>query len=83
MYAGNRIGGSNPLASAIKIKKTFRSFFIFICERVRTVGSTGRRSETKENLFSFCEQGGTEEFCFQKSTGRRSEWQNKSLLLFF
>ena len=40
---------------------------------MRTVGSTGRRSETKENLFSFCEQGGTEEFCFQKSTGRRSE----------
>ena len=29
MYAGNRIGGSNPLASAIKIKKTFRSFFYF------------------------------------------------------
>ena len=29
MYAGNRIGGSNPLASAIKIKKAFRSFFYF------------------------------------------------------
>ena len=28
----------NPLASAIKIKKAFRSFFIFICERMRTVG---------------------------------------------
>ena len=32
------LGGSNPLASAIKIKKAFRSFFIFICERMRTVG---------------------------------------------
>ena len=71
MYAGNRIGGSNPLASAIKIKKTFRSFFIFICERVRTVGSPGRRSETKENLFSFCEQGGTERFYEIKSSHSR------------
>ena len=67
MYAGNRIGGSNPLASAIKIKKAFRSFFIFICERMRTAGSPGRRSETKENLFSFCERGGTEGFCLPKS----------------
>ena len=32
------LGGSNPLASAIKIKKAFRSFFILICERMRTVG---------------------------------------------
>ena len=39
------LGGSNPLASAIKIKKDFRSFFIFICERMRIVGWTGRRSE--------------------------------------
>ena len=32
------LGVSNPLASAIKIKKAFRSFFILICERMRTVG---------------------------------------------
>ena len=56
MYAGNRIGGSNPLASAIKIKKTFRSFFIFICERVRTVGSPGRRSEQKKIYFHFASE---------------------------
>ena len=34
---------------------------------MRTVGSPGRRSETKENLFSFCEQGGTEGCYLPKS----------------
>ena len=84
MYAGNRIGGSNPLASAIKIKKAFRSFFIFICERMRTAGSTVRRSETKENLFSFCERGGTEGFCLPKSLpdGEASKRQKACFFLF-
>ena len=39
------LGGSNPLASAIKINRPFGSYFIFIRERMRTVGWTGRRSE--------------------------------------
>ncbi len=50
---------------------------------MRTVGSTGRRSETKENLFSFCERGGTEGFCEAKSYRTTKRVKDKKLAFFF
>ena len=64
MYAGNRIGGSNPLASAIKIKKAFRSFFYFYLreDENRRFDRTTKRVKDKKLAFFFLSEEERKDF---------------------